>query len=320
MVSGAGARAREGGRRRASADPPGPGTLAWVERELRAGPVVRIRRLTGGVATATHLLTLAGGQQVVLRRHHARWVESDPTIVAREAATLAYVAGRRLPVPVPELLACDPDGSSTGERPATVLGRLPGRIDLAPADPDAWLRQMAEALAAIHDLPPAPLERPPSEPPWAVRPWEPPAWSAHPRLWEEAIARAADAPPGYGEPPDRLVHGDFQHFNLLWSRGRLTGVVDWGAPPARPLDSDLGHCRLNLVILYGTDAADGFLRLYEALTGRSVDPAWDLFETVVFLPTWAPTILRQVGGRIPVDADGMHRRVDAHLSTLLARC
>ena len=28
-----------------------------------------------------------------------------------------------------------------------------------------------------------------------------------------------------------LVHGDYQHFNVLWIDGRLTGVVDW---PTRP--------------------------------------------------------------------------------------
>jgi aminoglycoside phosphotransferase (APT) family kinase protein len=300
---------------RASMDAPGAGTLSWIERTLRRGRVVGARRLTGGVATATHLLQLASGERVILRRHNAGWIEWDPTVVAREAETLAHVAGRGLPVP--DLLACDPDGSATGERPAIVLGRLPGRIELAPADRAAWLDQMAAALATIHDLPPVRASIPPAEPPWSKRPWEPPAWSDHPHLWAEAIARCAEAPPGYGVAPAKLVHGDFQHFNLLWSRGRLTGIVDWGAPPARPLDSDLGHCRLNLVILYGTEVADDFLRRYEARTGRGIDPAWDLFETVVFLPSWAPTILRQVGRRLPVDADAIHRRVDAHLPTLL---
>jgi aminoglycoside phosphotransferase (APT) family kinase protein len=302
---------------RAPADAPGAGTLRWVERQLGHDRVLGARRLTGGVATATHLLQLASGRRVILRRHNARWIEWDPTVVAREAETLAHVAGRGLPVP--ELLACDPDGSSTGERPAVVLGRLPGAIELAPADPGSWLDQMASALATIHDVPPAPASTPPAEHPWSTRSWKPPAWSTHPDLWAEAIARCAEAPPGYGVPPPQLVHGDFQHFNLLWSRGRLTGIVDWGAPPARPLDSDLGHCRLNLVILFGTEVADDFLRRYESLTGRGIDPAWDLVETVIFLPTWAPTILRQVGARIPVSAAAIHRRVDAHLPALLRR-
>jgi Ser/Thr protein kinase RdoA (MazF antagonist) len=146
----------------------------------------------------------------------------------------------------------------------------------------------------------------------------PPAWSVRPERWGEAIDLVRAEPPRLATTA--LTHGDFQHFNLLWSRGRLTGIVDWNAPAPRPPDNDLGHCRLNLVILYGTEAADDFLRRYEAETGgRTVDPWWDLRETVVFLPSWAPTILRQVGRRLAVDADAIHRRVDAHLPTLLRR-
>jgi len=299
-------------------DPPTPATIAWVERELGERVVGR-RRLTGGIATATHLLTLAGGRRVVLRRHHRKAVEREPWLVREEAATLAHVTGRAFPAPA--LLAADPDGRATGDRPAMVLARVPGRIELAPADRGSWLQQMAEALAAIHDLPPVPGERPAPEDrggvPWSDFTQPPPAWSAHPERWVPAMRIAAEWPtPAW---PPTLVHGDFQHFNLLWSRGRLTGVVDWGAPPPRPLDSDLGHCRLNLAALYGTEVADDFLARYTALTGRTVDPWHDVFEVAIFLPTWAPTLLRQVGARIPVDADAIHRRVDEHLAAVLAR-
>jgi aminoglycoside phosphotransferase (APT) family kinase protein len=308
-----------GGGRRARPDAPDAGTLAWVERELGGDPVTGGRRLTGGIATATHLLRLRSGRQVVLRRHHAHWIEREPWLVREEAATLAHVTGRGFPTPA--LLAADPDGSATGSRPALVLERLPGRIELAPSDPAAWLQQVAEALASIHDQPPVPATGATPEErggvPWSDFTQPPPPWSTHPEQWTAAMAIAADWPTPVWPPT--LVHGDFQHFNLLWSRGRLTGIVDWGPPPPRPLDSDLGHCRLNLVILYGTDVADDFLARYTALTGRTVDPWHDLFETVIFLPTWAPTILRQVGARIPVDTDDIHRRVDAHLPTLLHR-
>lgn len=74
------------------------------------------------------------------------------------------------------------------------------------------------------------------------------------------------------------------------------------------------------MILFGTDVAGDFLRRYEALTGgRTVDPWWDLHETLIFLPTWASTILRQVRGRRPVDVDEIHRHVDAHLPAVLRR-
>jgi aminoglycoside phosphotransferase (APT) family kinase protein len=242
-------------------------------------------------------------------------LEVETDLVRGEAATVAHVAGHGLPTP--ELLAVDPEGAGTGGRPAMLMARLPGRIDLTPRDPADWLQQMADALAAVHALPPAPWTAPPVDPAH-VDATEPPPWSTHPHLWDEALAIARSESPA--PVFDELVHGDFQHFNLLWSRRRLSGIVDWNAPHGRPLDADLGHCRLNLVILYGTEVADDFLRRYEqASGGRTVDPWWDLRETVIFLPTWAPGIARQVGPRLAVDADAIHRRVDAHLPRLLAR-
>ncbi len=44
-----------------------------------------------------------------------------------------------------------------------------------------------------------------------------------------------------------LVHGDYQHFNVLWCDGRLSGVVDWPNAATGNLGSDVGHCRLNFV-------------------------------------------------------------------------
>jgi aminoglycoside phosphotransferase (APT) family kinase protein len=309
---------------RAPADAPDDGTRAWVARELGGDDVVRWRRLTGGVATATHELTLRSGRRVVLRRHHRAWIEREPWLVAGEAATLAHV--ERCGLPAPALLAADPDGTATRSRPAILMARVPGRIELSPPSMDRWLDQMASTLAAIHDAPPVPLpDGLPhgDEPPWFQSHTEPPAWSRHPRLWEEALAVAAARAPdpaATAARPPHLVHGDYQHFNLLWSRGRLRAVVDWGAPHGRPLDSDLGHCRLNLVILHGSEVAEDFLRRYTDVTGgRTVDPWWDLHETLIFLPTWAPTILRQVGRRRAVDTDGIHRRVDDHLPTVLRR-
>lgn len=304
-------------RERARPDAPDAATRAWVEREVRAGAVVGVRRLTGGIATSTHLLTFESGHQVVLRRHHRTLLAEEPGAVANEVATLRHVAGRGVPTPV--VVAADVDGSAAGT-PALVMERLPGRIELSPRHRDGWLRQMAEALGMIHEMPPLPASMPVAAAPDWLRRAGPPTWSAHRELWERAIDVVWDGDgPTSGTGRAALVHGDFQHFNLLWSRGRLTGVVDWSGDSGNPLDADLGHCRLNLVILFGTEVADDFLRCYQSVTGRTVDPWWDLRETVVFLPTWAPTILRQVGARLPVDVEAMHRRVDAHLSTLLAR-
>lgn len=300
---------------RSAADPPSPSSLRWVSAAAGGAPVVRWRRLTGGVATSTHLLVLADGRQVVLRRFRPEWLAEEPAQVAREAATLGHVAASGLPVPA--LVAVDADGAASG-RASLLMRRLPGRIDLTPRDLGAWLQQQAEALAAIHALAPPAGARPrPSRAHRRDR--RPPAWSAHPERWQEALDVVAGGHPDGDRFLRTFGHGDFQHFNLLWARGRLSGIVDWGADTLRAPDRDVGHCRLNVAILLGTDAAEDLRRRYEVAAGREVDPWWDLLETVAFLPTWSDTILRQVGRRRPIDADGMHRRVDAHLLTLLRR-
>ena len=280
--------------------------LRWAEREAGRGyRVVRMRRLTGGVETATHQLTLqraafAGRPlQLILRRARPWAAQETPDWSPRLATILGHVANHAPDLPAPEIVAAAPE--------AVLMRKLPGRIDLAPKDPAAWLQQLADGLRTIHTIPPIPgAPQRPEAPDVSER--RPPKWSAHPHLWERALELVAGGPPN---DAISFIHGDYQHFNLLWSRGRLTGIVDWSAYAARPQSRDLGHCRLNLAILYGADVADDFLRRYAA----PVDPWWDLWETVIFLPSWGETITRQVGSRLgaPVDVDAIHRRVDEHL-------
>ena len=270
------------------------------------------RRLTGGVETATHLLTLRRADtadaplQLVLRRPHPESLRHDPERTARIAGALAHAAAHAPTLPIPEVVA--------HEGGALLMRRLPGRIDLTPKDPASWLVQLADTLRTIHGIPPMP-----DAPTWTDPPEpserRPPPWSAHPHLWQEALDRVAAGPPPPTDDELSFVHGDYQHFNLLWSRGRLTGIVDWSAYDTHQRSRDVGHCRLNLAILYGADVADDFTRRY----ALPVDPWWDLWETVIFLPSWGETITRQVGNRLgrPVDVDAIHRRVDEHLRRIV---
>jgi hypothetical protein len=251
--------------------------------------------------------------RVVLRRPEPEWIGDDAEVTQREAATLAHVRAHTA-LPVPEVVAV-----RSTPRPALLMRKLAGRIDLAPRDPVRWLQQQADALTAIHAVPPirgAPIVV--GAPDLSSR--RPPSWSRHPHRWEQALATiAAGHPdPARSAAEATFVHGDFQHFNLLWSRGRLTGIVDWSGDPTRRHPArDVGHCRLNLVILYGSEVAEDLARGY---AGPPLDPWWDLLETCVFLPSWGGIITRQVGNRLPsFDVDAMHRRVDDHLPVLLRR-
>lgn len=216
------------------------------------------------------------------------------------------------PVPAPVLLAVS-DGAATDGTAALLMSRVPGRIDLSPRDPSGWVRQMAEALAEVQSLDfdfpiyePAPRPLPDADLPW---------WTT-PSVWRAALEALQSPAPA---TPRCFTHGDYQHFNLLWSRGQLTGVVDWVRPVASSPDLDVGHCRLNLTILFGWERAEQFRRAYEAEAGRRCEPWWDLHRLTGYDPAWQRFIPIQVAGSIPVDVGGMTRRVEEGLASALSR-
>ena len=270
----------------------------------------------GGITSSMHQLAVETGGgtriQVVLRR----WTSSGwdttadaPAFVERERHVLRGLESTD--VPAPRVLAADPTGESTGA-PALLMARVPGRMDLAPTDPKAWLRQIAAMAARIHELD-VDAERNQ----WKQREVPVPPWASRAADWRAAADVVRGPVPAHEV---RFAHGDYQHFNFLWRRGRLTGVVDWVAAYRGPADVDVGHCRLNLAILYSAQLAADFLAAYEADAGRRVDPFWDIrCATEPVFSDWGEFIPIQVGGRAPFDSAGMHRRVDELLAAALRR-
>jgi aminoglycoside phosphotransferase (APT) family kinase protein len=106
---------------------------------------------------------------------------------------------------------------------------------------------------------------------------------------------------------------------MLWSRGRLTGIVDWTFPRLGPPDRDVGHCRLNLAVLFSAQLAEQFRALYETAAGRSVDRYWDLVALLRYSDDWTNFIPTQVNGLIPVDTAGMTQRVEDLVELTLRR-
>lgn len=290
-------------------------TLRWVERTLGPGArVVGWRRLTGGITSSVHRLAVAQhGRRgsFVLRR----WVpdlehEADATgAVTSETAVLTALA--RSEVPAPRVIGSTTDAADAG--PAVLMTRVPGHVHLMPRDRARWLQQMARMLARIHalDIDAKPFES------WLDRDrLAPPPDASRPELWREAIARVAEP---REPPPTCFLHRDYQHFNLLWSREQLTGVVDWVEASVGPPDIDVGHCRLNLTLLFSADVADRFRDIYEAEAGRKVDPWWDVHALLSYGPDWKRFLPIQIDGRAPLDVDGMTRRMEDVLERTLRR-
>jgi hypothetical protein len=86
-----------------------------------------------------------------------------------------------------------------------------------------------------------------------------------------------------------------------------------------PREVDVGHCRLNLTVLFSADVADRFREMYEAESGHKVDAWWDVHALLSYGPAWKQFLPVQIGGRAPLEVEGMTRRMEELLDRSLRR-
>ncbi len=256
--------------------------LRWVEESL--GPSARVLgsdALAGGTSSAVHGLRVdTGGShplELVLRRFvRLDWLAEEPDTAAREAQALELLAD--VDLPTPRLVAVDPDGSHAGA-PSVLMARLPGGVEWDPPAVEEFLRALAEPLPVIHSVRVAPGVRLPGYRPYPLRIRRPPAWAARADVWERAFDVIDGSFPGHERS---FVHRDYHPGNVLWERGRVTGIVDWVNASIGSPWADVGHCRVNIASELGQEAADRFLDLYRAVSGRTDDyhPYWDISAAI----------------------------------------
>jgi hypothetical protein len=273
---------------------PSSAQLAWVERTMGGGArVTGGRRMLGGITSSVHRLAVrlptGVSTYVVLKRFTDPGWGDTQAIVENEAAGLAAVEA--LDVPAPRLLGASPDGAETDGAPSLLMTRAAGRVWLTPDDIDAWIRQLATLLPTLHAGSADGLTRQYRDPDSLTVPES----ALRPDVWNAA------------------------HFNVLWSRGRLSALVDWSQAGIASPDIDVGHCRLNLAVLYSPEIAERFRRMYEFEAGRQVEPWWDIHQLLAYGDDWPTFIPVQVAGRAPVDVRGMTARVEKLLVMALAR-
>jgi aminoglycoside phosphotransferase (APT) family kinase protein len=263
---------------------PSPETLRWATRAAGPGSrAVSIRRLSVGISTAKHTLTVEDGRgrehRFVLRRYvDAERLATNPWEYspATEAAVLRLLADSA--VSAPPLIAADPEAEIC-DAPALLLTRLPGRAPGPPRDMDDFLRQLAEALPAVHAV--AGSARTVATP---HRRYEDPrtmvcpSWTGRRRAWERAIELMTTPEP---DEPQGFIHRDYHPGNTVWSRGRMTGIVDWATASWGPASLDLSHMRWNLVRDFDAGVAERFLAAYHSVTGGvDYNRYWDLWTAV----------------------------------------
>lgn len=293
--------------------------LAWVKHHAKAGEsdeVQKIRPLKG--ATSSDLYEIEMGQETLILRLFTlkEWVEEEPDLAKHEAASLRYAS--QIGVPTPEIIAFDADGTFCGT-PAVLMSKVPGSVDLKPKNLKNWLDQLAETLFQVHQLDAKDF-------PWHyfsyidVSKVEIPRWSKQPALWEKAMKIVKGPEP---ETPECFIHRDFHPANVLWSDGKLSGVVDWPNACRGPVGADLGHCRMNLAALFDADTADVFLDTYQSLADDSFkyEPYYDLTALFDFTYWGTPKVYEgwpEFGINHLTD-QMMQDKADAYLVSIMER-
>jgi aminoglycoside phosphotransferase (APT) family kinase protein len=230
-----------------------------AESVVPGGRVTRVRRLGGGGSADTYDVTLDRAPGRVVVKVFRDGDDSAP----QEWSRLRFA--QRVTLPVPEPIASDLESTWFGT-PAIAMSRLTGRPDIAPKDVDSWIGSLARALTQLHDtaLDGAALTQPP-----LAETWLPP-----PGHHEPLIARAVNAVTAHLPSltsPHVFTHGDFNPSNVLWHRGRISGVVDWSAARLDTRWSELAYCRGAACLLLGPDIADRLADAYTDIVGYTSD-------------------------------------------------
>ncbi len=244
-----------------------PNALAWCEHHL-GQKIESAVQLKGSTSAVLFDLETESGSHFVLRLFHLKdWLAHEPDLALHEAQVLQRML--KSAVVTPTLIAFDEHGEET-TYPAVLMSKISGDVELNPVNMEDWLTQMAQTLHQIHQVPSADFA-------WQYKHWfdprnlVPPNWSHHPKVFEELIERLQQPAP---EMPQVLLHRDYHPTNVLWANGRVSGVVDWVNGCVGPAMVDVAHCRLNLVSLYGLEAADYFLESWIALAGSDAYSLW----------------------------------------------
>jgi aminoglycoside phosphotransferase (APT) family kinase protein len=277
---------------------------AWAQEMLGAA-ITDVVELSGGITSTMLALTDTSGHQAVLRlMTEDPWRQYGEELTRRERSALQELT--TTPVPAPRSIGLDSEGAVAGVA-MHLMSRVPGVPTSEVGFSGGTVVAMAEMLAAIHDVRPAEPFR--TYQSWASEAkWVVPPWTAHPESWRRAFDVLAGGPPPYRPT---FLHRDFSHRNLLWSAGRISGVVDWVETSTGPAWLDAGHAATNLAMQIGTESATAFLAHYAALTTEPRQDFWLVMDAVGFL---APP------GQAPLfgSPDQLHR-LDAWVHELLGK-
>lgn len=220
-------------------------------------PVSTVRWIGGGIGSATHAVTFRDGSHVVIKRYPT---EPEPVRFEWERLTFAFAAA----LPVPQPLHVDLDGEWFG-CPTIVMTRMPGRPDIAPSNHARYVTEVVGVLAQIHavDVSRASgcLVTPPFVDTW-VPPDEPSEGVLDRPLAERLLKTLVAMHPWTGGDERVFTHTDLHPGNLLWTRGRLSGVIDWSSARVGYRAEEVAYFANEAELLLGADVGDAIQQTY----------------------------------------------------------
>lgn len=285
----------------------------WIEQETGLA-VQSMKRLPGSTSSILYEM-LSETSTVVLRQfNNAEWLMEEPDIVQHEAASLRKASASGLLAP--SLIAFDETGKASG-LPSIVMTKIEGQVELLPSDFTRWTSELAKMLAMIHRVEADDFL-------WKYASYihrdavQLPEWTKKPIVWQAAFERLLREIPVFCET---FIHRDFHPANVLWLGDEVSGVVDWPNACRGPAGIDVGHCRVNLALLYSVEVADLFLDAYRKHAGSSFtyDSYWDIVSVFDFVGDGPPTVYSgwAAFGVTGLTDAMMEVRMDAFVESLL---
>jgi len=216
---------------------------------------------------------------LVARQYGAASVAAAPHIAANEYRLLTLLLAAGLPVPRPLLV--DESGSVV-RRSCLMMEFIDGERVHKPADLPSFTRQLAAALAAVHDCGIGRAQAPflADVDSQVLEEFGTGGQPIDRVVPESAIRQSLQAnwpPPHVSDPV--VLHGDYWPGNVLWRDSRLVGIVDWEEAALGDAMADLANIRLEIVWHFGTAAmnmlTDEYLALRPAAESATL-LVWDL--------------------------------------------
>lgn len=231
--------------------------------------VVSIRRLRGGLSARVHAVRVEfgdGSRKTFVVRRKSNGTHRIP----RHYRTLEVLEGTPVPAPTPVFL--DMDGQFF-DVPTMVIEHG-GYPLFKPRDQTTWLAQLAECLYRVHQLTPESTALEYLAEPLPNNPSDPPEPSNPDALLERVNATLGEFAGKLVPLPHSLVHDDYWPGNTVWRSQRLTAIIDWDGAMIGDRRADIAQCRIDLTFIAGEEAANAFLREYEALHGGPIQDLW----------------------------------------------